>query len=121
MNNHVNHGWSEYNRNLVNRGSITFWISEKCLNSWVQKTGKNGRPSSSTAVIQASLIIETVYNLPLRALQSSLSSVDLKCPHYFLFCKRAKKATASLPKLSKSKPMEIAIDSFGLKISGESK
>ena len=125
MNNRAKRSWSEYNRNLVNRGSITFWISEECLNSWQQKTGKKGRPAFSTSVIQAGLIMKAVYNLPPRSLQGFLSSillflgVELKSPHYSLFCKRAKEAAASLPKLSKRKPMEIAIDSSGLKISGE--
>lgn len=125
MNNHAKRSWSEYNRNLVNRGSITFWISEECLNSWQKKTGKKGRPAFSTAVIQAGLIMKAVYNLPLRSLQGFLSSVllflraGIKCPHYSLFCKRAKEASASLPKLSRKKPVEIAIDSSGLKISGE--
>ncbi len=125
MNNHVKRSWSEYNRNLVNRGSITFWINEECLNSWQKKTGKKGRPAFSTSVIQAGFIIKSVYNLPLRSLQRFLDSVllflgiKLKCPHYCPFCKIAKEAAASLLKLSKRRPVEIAIDSSGLKISGE--
>jgi hypothetical protein len=69
--------------------------------------------------------MKAVYNLPLRSLQGFLGSillllqVDLKCPHYSLFCKRAKEAAACLPKLSTRKPLELAIDSSGLKVSGE--
>ena len=125
MNNHAKRDWRIYNRNLVNRGSITLWISEECLHSWVSKSGKRGRPKFSTAVIQAGLIMKAVYHLPLRALQGFLRSIlnllqaDLKSPHYSLFCKRAKEAAELLPKLSTRKPLELAIDSSGLKISGE--
>lgn len=36
--------WKEYNRSLVNRGSLTFWISEELLDNWLEeeKTGECG-------------------------------------------------------------------------------
>jgi len=43
----------------------------------------------------------------------------LTSPNYTLFCKRAKEAKNSLPRLSHAQPMEIAIDSSGLKVTGE--
>ena len=125
MKNYVKRNWSKYNRNLVNRGRVTFWIKEETLSSWLTKSGRKGRPSFSTSVIQAGLIIKSVYNLPLRSLQGFLESlllvlkVSLKSPHYSLFCKRAKEAASCLPKLSNRKPLELAIDSSGLKIRGE--
>ena len=125
MNTYAKRRWPEYNRNLVNRGSITFWIHKECLDSWITKSGRKGRPSFSTAVIQAGLLIKATYNLPLRSLQGFLGSillflqVDLKSPHYSLFCKRAKEVSASLPKLSTKRPLKLAIDSSGLKVRGE--
>ena len=125
MNNHAKRDWAKYNRNLVNRGSITFWLHKECLDSWISKSGRKGRPSFSTSVIQAGLIIKAVYNLPLRSLQGFLGSilmflqVDLKSPHYSLFCKRAKEVVSSLPKLSTKRPLELAIDSSGLEVRGE--
>ncbi len=125
MKNHAKRDWRKYNRNLVNRGSITLWLEEETLASWIEKSGKRGRPSFSKAVIQTGWILKTVYRLPLRALQGFLDSLlkiiktNLKAPHYSLFCKRAKEAEAVLPKLSNKRPTELAIDSSGLKISGE--
>lgn len=125
MKNHAKRSWSEYNRKLVNRGSITFWLNKECLESWKVKSGKKGRPPFSQAVIQAGLIIKTVYNLPLRSLEGFFGSilkmleVDLKVPHYSLFCKRAKEVAEALPKLSNRRPIELAIDSSGLKVRGE--
>jgi IS5 family transposase len=125
MNNYAKRNWTEYSRNLVNRGSITFWLNKECLDNWISKTTKPGRPAFSKEVILAGLIIKTVYNLPLRALQGFFQSIlrllqqDLKVPHYSLFCKRAKEASSCLPKLSKKRPVEILIDSSGLKVRGE--
>jgi IS5 family transposase len=125
MKNHAKRDWRKYNQKLVNRGSLTFWFDQDCLTNWVEKDGKRGRPSFSDSVIQLGLIMRTVYNLPLRALQGFIESilklikVDLHSPHYSLFSKRAAETMATLPKLSNTKPMEIAIDSSGLKISGE--
>lgn len=125
MNNYAKRNWSEYNKKLINRGSITFWLDQECLNSWVQKTGKKGRPSFSKLVIQAGWIIKSVYRLSLRALQGFLRSIlkllqlEIKSPHYSLFCKRAKEAAESLHKLSNKLPTDLVIDSSGLKVTGE--
>ena len=125
MNNYAKRNWSQYNKNLVNRGSITLWLNKDCLDHWVNKNGKRGRPAFTKEVIIAGLIIKTVYNLRFRALQGFFASIlrllqlDLKVPHYSLFCKRAKEASSELPKLSKRRPVEILIDSSGLKVRGE--
>jgi hypothetical protein len=36
--------WKEYNRQLIQRGSLTFLIDPKVLNSKSKKSRKNGRP-----------------------------------------------------------------------------
>jgi hypothetical protein len=65
---HAKHDRRKYNRNLVNRGSITLWLEEEDLTSWVEKSGKREHPSFSKAEIQAEWILKTLYRLPLRAL-----------------------------------------------------
>lgn len=125
MNNYAKRNWRQYNQKLINQGSITFWLDPECLNSWVQKSKKRGRPSFSNSVIQAGWIIKSVYRLSLRALQGFLQSVlnllqtDLKSPHYTLFCKRAKEASLTLPPLSNRRPTDLVIDASGLKVLGE--
>ena len=46
--------WKEYNRSLVNRGSITFWFSEDAVANWcsVERTGKPGRHRILTLIVQ---------------------------------------------------------------------
>ncbi|OQU00728.1 transposase, partial [Vibrio parahaemolyticus] len=37
--------WKQYNKALINRGSLTFWIDEEAIAEWNQnKQGKRGRP-----------------------------------------------------------------------------
>ena len=77
MNNYAKRNWYQYNRNLVNRGSLTFWLNTECIDSWISKSKKRGRPSFSQSVIQAGLILKTIYRLPFRALQGfSIQSLD---------------------------------------------
>ena len=39
--------WSEYNRNLKNRGNLTIWVSEDAIDSWMVTNPENlkGRPN----------------------------------------------------------------------------
>lgn len=112
-------------KNRSIRESLLFGLTLECLNFWISKTGKKGRPSFSDSVIQAGWMIKSIYRLSLRALQGflgtifSLLKIELTSPHYTLFCKRAKEAADSLPKLSNKRPTDLIIDSSGLKVHGE--
>jgi hypothetical protein len=75
MNNHAKRDWHEYNQKLINRGSLTFWLDQNCLNSWINKCGKKGRPSFSNLVIQAGCRFKSIYRLSLRSLQGFLDSI----------------------------------------------
>src|ERR1700748_2350700 len=69
--------WRDYNRSLVQRGSITIWFSQDAIDKWhANPTGKRGRPSrySDDAILTA-LLIRFVFHLPLRALEGFLSSL----------------------------------------------
>ena len=66
--------WKDYNRSLVQRGSITVWLSEDALEKWnATPTGKRGRPNTySDDAILTALLIRFVFHLPLRALEGFL-------------------------------------------------
>ncbi|NVC95876.1 IS5/IS1182 family transposase, partial [Vibrio natriegens] len=37
--------WKQYNKALINRGSLTFWIDEEAIAEWEKNTrGERGRP-----------------------------------------------------------------------------
>lgn len=123
------HNWKEYNRSLVNRGSITFWFSEDAIAKWysVERTGKPGRPDTySDSAIRCGLMIKAVFRTALRALQGFVNSLieslglDIVCPHYSVFSRRAKDLRIPLRKLLKpGEKWNVVFDTTGVKVFGE--
>lgn len=121
--------WPEYNKALVQRGSITLWFCEESIKKWHDspkaKRGK-GRPRIySDDAILCALLVRAVYHLPLRALQGFLFSLILSLglkllvPSYSQMSRRAKDLHKELKKLSSRRPYDIVFDSTGLKVYGE--
>jgi IS5 family transposase len=120
--------WGEYNRALIQRGSLTVWFSEEALSKWhsTHHTGEKGRPQVySNETILCALLIRIVYHLPLRALEGFLHSIvtllglEVPVPSYSQICRRAKDLKKAFKKLSKRRPHDIVFDSTGLKVYGE--
>ena len=120
--------WKEYNKSLIQRGSITVWLSEDAVEKWFahRAEGKKGHPCVySDDAILTSLLIRAVFHLPLRALQGFLISlvmlmkISLPIPCYTQICRRAKALGEELRKLSTKKITDLVIDSTGLKVYGE--
>lgn len=117
--------WKQYNRSLVQRGSITFWIDKKFLQEAKFQESTKGRPKFASSIIHMGWILKTVYKLTFRSLEGyfqsllALLGIEQTVPHYSLFCKRGKEVAKLLPKLSSKRPMELVIDASGLKIYGE--
>ncbi len=121
--------WKEYNQSLVHRGSITLWMSEDVLTQWSSsfKTGKRGRPQAyPDAVILCALHLKAFYHLPFRATEGFLGSLikqlglNLKIPDYTTLSIRQKKLAVPLPqKRAHGGPLNLVIDSTGLKVFGE--
>lgn len=119
--------WKEYNRSLIQRGSITVWFSEDAIKEWqAAPTGKKGRPATySDNAILTALLIRVVFHLPLRALEGFLSSlvsvmeVCLLIPSYSQICRRAQRLGKDLQRLTRRKITDLVIDSTGLKVYGE--
>lgn len=121
--------WKEYNQSLVNRGSITFWFSEDAIEKWysVERAGKPGRPDTySDDTIRCGLIIKAVFHTTLRSLQGFIKSVvkilklDLICPHYSVFSRRAKGLQIPLRRFLKpGEKLNVIFDSTGVKVFGE--
>jgi hypothetical protein len=119
--------WSEYNKALVNRGSLTIWFSEDVIEKWfAKKTGKRGRPFTySEEMILVALIVKAVYKLPFRGLRGFIISIlqclslGLRVPCYTRICRRAGTLGQKNERLSRKKPKDIVFDSSGLKVYGE--
>jgi IS5 family transposase len=114
--------WTEYNRDLVQRGSLTFLIDPKIFKP--QTSNNFGRPKIfSDSLILMLMMVKIHYSLTYRSLEGFISSIlvlcqiDFRAPDYSLICKRAK--NLKLPNLSSKRPKIIALDASGVKIYGE--
>ena len=123
---HHKRDWHKYNRQLVNRGNINFWINPQVLKNWqAKKKKKNGHPFIyGEEFIQAMCCIRFKFHLSLRETEgffSSLMSVMgnlFKVPCYTQLCRRMK--TLALPEhlLQRKGVTDIVMDTTGLKIYG---
>ena len=119
--------WKQYNKALINRGSLTFCIDEETIAEWKQnEQGKRGRPRRfSDLAITTALMVKRVFSMPLRALQGFLDSVfklanvPLVCPHYTCISRRAKEVEVSFKTKNRGAIQHLAIDATGLKVYGE--
>jgi hypothetical protein len=120
--------WSQYNKALVRRGSLTLWLSDEIITQWreTKRTGKRGAPRTYTdTAILCMATLEEVYHLPLRATQGLMLSVikllgiKLAVPDDTTLCRRRKALEVELPRLSKSEPLHVVVDSTGIKVYGE--
>lgn len=118
--------WSEYDQALVQRGSITFWLSDDFEKSW-SYVGEKQRGSQFDYSEQAIIVMQTVKNvfhLPNRATEGFMRSVFamheilLSVPDHTTLSRRGKELNVMLPKKA-SGPLDIVMDSSGLKIYGE--
>ena len=124
--------WKQYNKALINRGSLTFWIDEEVIADWKQnKQGKRGRPRRfSDLAITTALMVKRIFSMPLRALQGFLNSVfkmaniPLVSPHYTCISRRAKDLRFHLKPKPEERyniwPLMPLISRFMAKVSGRS-
>ena len=120
--------WAQYNRALIQRGSLTVWIDEQGVKKWRASARKShpGRPQVySDDSILMMLILREVFHLPLRALQGFVISVfqfmrlSLPVPSYPQISRRAQGLHRKFGRLNHRRPSDIVFDSTGLKVYGE--
>ncbi len=121
--------WSAYNKSLVQRGSITLWISEDVLANWHPEPDsprkRGGQVQYSGQAVACLLMLKAVYRLPYRQTVGFGQSVidllgaEVRVPDYTTLCKRSGDIAFSLPTSNPNEPKHIVMDSTGLKILGE--
>ena len=120
--------WSEYDAGLKQRGSLTFWVNEEVLKSWVEeeKTGKQGAsPKYSDQAIITMMTIKRVMGLARRQTEGFVESlfmlmgVDLPVPDHTTVSRRLGKLEIELPVKPSTKARHVVVDSTGIKIYGE--
>ena len=117
--------WSSYNDSLKRRGSLSIWFDPEMV--WVPPpSGRRGRQQNfSDAAIQACLTLKVLFGLPLRQttgfMQSLLQLIGLDgvVPDFSTLCRRQRTLKVSLPYRGGTGPLNLLIDSTGIKAEGE--
>ena len=121
--------WAEYNRSLVDRGSLTVWLDEALLLTWGQPqlTGRRGSSNHySDEVITMALTLKAVYRQTLRGTQGLVRSIlkmlnasALPVPDYSTLSRRAKALNVTLADAASKGAVHLVVDSTGCKVFGE--
>ncbi|MDE4063976.1 IS5 family transposase [Phaeobacter gallaeciensis] len=117
--------WPSYNTALKQRGSLSIWFDSEMV--WVPPpSGKRGRQQSfSDAAIQTCLTLKVLFGMPLRQTTGfvgsllRLAGLDWAVPDYSTLCRRQKTLNVSLPYRGGTGPLNLLIDSTGIKAEGE--
>jgi hypothetical protein len=119
--------WKKYNESLVRRGDITLWLAEDVIAAWehANREVKVGRPFTySDTAIECLLALRELFQLPYRQTEGlgrslvKLMQVDVAIPDFTSLAKRAAKLKVSLDVLPTEGPIDIIVDSTGVKILG---
>ncbi len=120
--------WPEYNRALVQRGSLIVWFEPHVVMTWLNERPSGRRGASdfySDLAIECGLTLQSVYGLPLRATQGllralmELMGLALPVPCYSTFARRRLDLTVRLPRHSLRRRLHVVVDSTGVKVFGE--
>ena len=120
--------WSEYNKGLKQRGSLTFWVSPEVIANWEVKE-KSGKPGASATYTNQTIVtmvsLKSVFGLPGRALCGFVESIfklmqlALSVPDHTTISRRLKRLEVKLPVKPTSGKRHVVIDSTGVKVYGE--
>jgi hypothetical protein len=122
--------WPTYNKALINRGSITFWLDDEAIQAWYESAtpSSRGRPQrySDLCHHRPVLVIKRVFRLTLRAAQGfidsifTLMNVPLALPGLQpVSASAAKSVNVSFKTFTRGEIAHLVIDSTGLKVFGE--
>ena len=119
--------WTAYDQALVQRGSLTVWLSEEAIDGW-SYTGPTQRGAQfeySDLAIETALTFRKLFHLPLRQTEGFIRSLlermdlDLDAPDHTTLVRRQPGLTIDLPVHATTSPRDVVVDSTGLKVSGE--
>lgn len=119
--------WKQYNKHLVNRGKINFWIGPEVLKGGgATKKRKTGRPFVySDELIKAMHVIRFKFHLSLRETEGFFMSLVAmmkffsKVPCYTQVCRRMRNLRLPTELIEKKDATDIVLDTTGLKVYGE--
>jgi hypothetical protein len=120
--------WSQYNDALVRRGDVTLWFDQQVLDAWQHENDqpKVGRPFIySDLAIESLLMLRELFRLPYRQTEGlgrtliRLLQADVAVPDFTSLAKRAGRAKVAIRYHKPEGPIDVVVDSTGLKVYGE--
>ena len=119
--------WPEYNAALKRRGSITLWFSQEAIEAWHPQHGgtRGGQHDYSDVAIETALTIRLVFKSALRQTEGFLYSLieimdlDITAPNFSTLSRRGKSVVVHPLKRESDGPVNVLVDSSGLKIHGD--
>ena len=118
--------WPDYDRGLVRRGDIRFWIDESALEQWdaAKRRTPGGQRRFSELAISTTLMLGVVFRLPLRQTEGFVRSLvdlmgcDLPVPDHTTLSRRRRTVDVVVEASTNKRSTDIVLDSTGLKFFG---
>lgn len=119
--------WKDYNKSLVQRGSLTFWFSKDVIESWkcCRTDDSHGNQKYSDILIHCGLTLRQLFRLPLRATEGMMRSLaelmklTVSVPDYSTLCRRGKTLKVHLGIRNTAQARHVLVDSTGIQVIGE--
>jgi len=120
--------WSDYNRSLRQRGSLTVWISSAAVAHWITEEltgGPGASPTYTDLAIETMATLQAIYGLPGLQTQGFLESLfdlmrlDLGAPDHSTLSRRRRHLAIALPIKDRAGARHLVVDSTGVKVYGE--
>ena len=118
--------WPDYDRGLVRRGDIRFWIDESALEQWdaAKRRTPGGQRRFSELAISTTLMLGMVFRLPLRQTEGFVRSLvdlmgcDFQVPDHTTLSRRRRTVDVVVETRTNKWPTDIVLDSTGRKFFG---
>ena len=121
--------WKAYNKQLIQRGSLTLLFSKDIAHNWynISPKGSGFQRIYTDTAIEVLSLIRFQFRLTLRATQGFVESLvclmpelsGLNIPNYSTMCRRLGKSQIDLGKMKSGGAIYAVVDSTGLKVFGE--
>lgn len=120
--------WKQYDKALVQRGSLTVWIENGAIETWLDMNAlarRGRRRTYSDIAIECMMTLREVYRLPNRAAEGLTRSImellrlELPAADHTTLSRRGRKLNLKFKADEKRVIKHLVIDSTGLKVFGE--
>lgn len=116
--------WSQYDRALRERGSLTVWVTPEAIAAWrAPLTGRRGRsPLYSNLTLETGHLLRLAFGRPWRQTEGLLRSImtllemSLAVPDHTTFSRRSTGLSLPTSLRPSSEPVHVVLDSTGLKV-----